>query len=453
MFYLPEHIEQILYTLEENGYKAYIVGGSVRDMLLKDIPKDYDIATDATPEEIEKVFSHYKKLRVGKEFGTIILVLREGNVEITTFRKEGTYADGRRPSWVLFSSSIEEDLCRRDFTINAMAYNYKYGLVDPYGGKEDLKRRIIRTVGDPKDRFNEDYLRILRAVRFSTQLGFPLEESTYIAAKEYGKNISNISIERITNEFFKIILCDEPSKGIRLLEDLNLLEIILPELIPTIGFEQKNPHHERDVYQHILCVLDNTPPILQIRLAALFHDIGKPHTFTIDEEGIGHFFGHDRLGAEMSKKILSRLKCSKELIQKVYILVKEHMNYHADFTEKGLKRLIRRVGKDEIFNLIQLQKADIRCSNRDASVDHIIEREKRIKDILQKKEAYQLNQLDIDGKDLIHLGFEEGIIVGEILEYLLEKVIENPNLNHKETLEKLALKKYSTHLSSPKPKA
>ncbi|NLV77257.1 MAG: CCA tRNA nucleotidyltransferase, partial [Tissierellia bacterium] len=431
MFYLPKHIEQILYTLEKNGYKAYIVGGSVRDMLLNKAPKDYDIATNATPEEIEKVFSNYKKLKIGKEYGTIILVLEEGNVEITTFRKEGIYTDGRRPSWVLFSSDIKEDLSRRDFTINAMAYNHRDGLIDPYGGEEDLRKGIIRTVGDPKDRFNEDYLRILRAVRFSTQLGFFLEESTYVAAKKYSQNISNISMERITHEFFKIILCDKPSRGIKLLENLNLLKIILPELIPTIEFDQENPHHEKDVYQHTLCVLDNTSSILQLRLAALFHDIGKPYTISIDEEGVGHFYGHDRLGAEMSREILTRFKCSNELIQKVYILVKEHMNHHTNFTDKGLKRLIRRVGEEEIFNLIELQKADIRCSNKDASIEHIIDREKRIKDILEKKEVYELNQLDINGRDLIHLGFKEGIIIGEILEYLLEKVIENPKLNHK----------------------
>ncbi len=178
--------------------------------------------------------------------------------------------------------------------------------------------------------------------------------------------------------FFKIILCDKPSRGgIKLLENLNLLKIILPELIPTIEFDQENPHHEKDVYQHTLCVLDNTSSILQLRLAALFHDIGKPYTISIDEEGVGHFYGHDRLGAEMSREILTRFKCSNELIQKVYILVKEHMNHHTNFTDKGLKRLIRRVGEEEIFNLIELQKADIRCSNKDASIEHIIDREKK----------------------------------------------------------------------------
>ncbi|QQY79335.1 tRNA nucleotidyltransferase (CCA-adding enzyme) [Keratinibaculum paraultunense] len=443
MFYLPKYIEQILYILEKNGYEAYVVGGSVRDMLLNKAPKDYDIATDATPEEVESIFHDLKKINVGKEFGTIILILKEGQVEITTFRLEGAYIDGRRPSWVKFSSKIVEDLSRRDFTINAMAYNHRTGLIDPFRGKEDLKRGILRTVGNPEDRFSEDYLRILRAVRFSTQLGFIIEESTYKAAKKYSKNVSSISMERITDEFFKILLCEKPSKGIRLLEELGILEIILPELVPAIGFDQKNPNHEMDVYEHTLCVLDNTLPIIQLRLAALFHDIGKPHTMTIDEEGIGHFYDHDKLSAEMSKEILTRFKCSNDLIQKVYILVKEHMNHHANFSEKGLKKLIRRVGEEEIFNLIKLQKADIKCSKKDATINHIIDREKRIMQIIENKETYDLKQLEINGDDLISLGFKEGKIIGKILEYLLEKVMEEPSLNDKETLKKLALKKFS----------
>lgn len=443
LFCLPKYIEQVLYTLEDNEYEAYVVGGSVRDILLKKPPEDYDIATDATPAEVESIFHDLKKINVGKEFGTIILILGEGQVEITTFRVEGAYTDGRRPSWVRFSPNIIEDLSRRDFTINAMAYNHRTGLIDPFGGKEDLKRGILRTVGNPEDRFSEDYLRILRAVRFSTQLRFTIEESTYKAAKKYSKNISSISMERITDEFFKILLCEKPSKGIRLLKELGILEIILPEIVPAIGFDQKNPNHEMDVYEHTLCVLDNTPPIIQLRLAALFHDIGKPHTMTIDEEGIGHFYGHDRLSAEMSKEILTRFKCSNDLIQKVYILVKEHMNHHANFSEKGLKKLIRRVGEEEIFNLIKLQKADIKCSKKDATIDHIIDREKRTMQIIENKETYDLKQLEINGDDLISLGFEEGKIIGEILEYLLGRVMEQPSLNDKETLKKLALKKFS----------
>lgn len=438
-FVIPSYVEKILLRLENSGFEAYIVGGCIRDMLLGKRPKDFDVTTDAQPSQLEEVFSDFKTINIGKEFGTIIVCQDEGNVEITTFRQEGRYLDGRRPEWVSFSKDIKDDLSRRDFTINAMAYNEKTGVIDPYGGRKDLKDRIIRTVGKPDKRFNEDYLRILRAVRFATVLKFHIDESTFQAGKKYSKKILNVSMERIWQEFFKILLADTPSIGIRLMEKMGLLEAILPELVPTIGFNQRNPHHQMDVYNHILCVLDNTPPVIQTRLAALFHDIGKPHTLTIDEKGIGHFFGHDKVGAEISKKVLERFKTSNELKNKVYILVKEHMNHHAKFKEKGLKRLIRRVGEKEIFNLIELQIADIKCSNQDANFDPIVQRRKRIKEILEKNEAYEINQMAINGKDLLDLGMEEGPIIGEVLEYLLEEVMEKPKLNEKESLKRLAL--------------
>lgn len=443
LFYIPDYVEFILNRLEKKGYEAYIVGGSIRDILLGKTPKDYDIATNAIPDYIEYVFSDMKTINIGKKFGTIIISQVEGDVEVTTFRKEGCYIDGRRPEWVSFSSNILDDLSRRDFTINAMAYNKKTGIIDPYGGKRDLENKIIRTVGDSEERFKEDYLRILRSVRFSTELDFKIEESTFNAGKKQGKSISKVSSERIADELFKILLCKRPSKGIRILENMGVLNIILPEIIPTIGFEQKNPHHKLDVYNHILCVLDNVPSKIHLRLAALFHDIGKPHILSIDEEGVGHFYGHDKLSAEISTKVLKRFKCSNELIKRVYVLIIEHMNHHAKFTEKGLKRLIRRVGEDEIFSLFALQKSDILCSNKEATIDHIIERENMVKSILENKEAYEKEHMDINGKDLIDLGFKEGEVIGEILEYLLEKVMENPQFNHKESLKKLALKRFS----------
>lgn len=443
-FNIPEYVEFIIERLEKKGYEAYVVGGSIRDLILGRIPKDYDITTNAYPEEIESIFQDLKTVDIGKKFGTIIVCHKEGEVEVTTFRKEGPYVDGRRPEWVSFSTSIEDDLSRRDFTINAIAYNRKRGIVDPFEGQKDLERKLIRTVGNPEERFSEDYLRILRAVRFSSELGFSIEDDTLMAAKKLSEGILKVSIERVVDEFFKILICDVPSRGIRLLEETGLLKMILPEIMPAIGFEQKNPHHEMDVYNHILCVIDNTPPILSVRLAALFHDIGKPHTLNVDDEGVGHFYGHDKLGADIARTVLKRFKVSNELQEKVYRLVIEHMNHHANFKEKGLKRLIRRVGEDDIFNLFALQKADIKCSNKDATIDHILEREKKVEDILKNGEPYKISQMDINGDHLIALGFEEGPIIGEILEYLLEKVIENPEYNSREKLEKLALEKYST---------
>lgn len=446
MFVIPKYVETIIERLEYNGYEAYIVGGSIRDMLLGKVPSDYDIASEALPEDIERIFSDYKTVDIGKEFGTIIICSQEGNVEVTTYRKEGSYIDGRRPEWISFSRNIIDDLSRRDFTINSMAYNKKTSIIDPFNGKKDLRNRLIKTVGNPEERFSEDYLRILRAIRFSSQLKFYIDEATFDAGKKYGENISKISMERIREELFKIFLCEKPSRGIKLLEEMEILHIILPELSSTIAFEQRNPHHELDLYNHTLCVLDGVPKVIQLRLAALFHDVGKLSTRTIDDDGVGHFYGHHKVSGEESVKILKRLKCSKELIENVYTLVVEHMNHHGNFKEKALKRLIRRVGENEIFNLMALQKADIKCSNEKAEFDHILEREKKIISILEKKEAYEVHQIEINGRDLISLGFKEGKIIGEILEYLLEEVMKEVKYNEKNILEDLALEKFRDYI-------
>ncbi len=441
-FKIPTYVKKIMDKLVDNGYESYIVGGSVRDILMGRTPSDYDVNTNALPDEIEKIFNEYKTLKIGKEFGTIVIVDKEALVEVTTFRSDGEYLDGRRPEKVYFSNDIKDDLSRRDFTINAMAYNEKKGLIDYYDGRGYLKHKLIKTVGNPEDRFKEDYLRIMRAIRFATELEFFIEDDTCRACKLYGEKLLNISIERVRDEFFKILLSKYPSYGIRLLKDLGILKIILPEIIKSIGFDQKNPNHDKDIFQHTLAVLDETPPIIHLRLAALFHDIGKPESFTIDEEGIGHFYGHHKISANIAKEVLTRWKCSKELIKKVYILVEKHMNQHDNFKEKALKRLIGKVGEREIFNLIELQKADIIGSKENYNIDHLIEREKEIKRIINKKEVYEKNQLEIDGNDVIELGYEQGKIVGEILEYLLEEVLENPKLNNKESLIKLIEKNY-----------
>lgn len=437
VFNIPKYVEQIIDKLENKGFNAYIVGGSVRDILIGKDPSDYDVNTDALPEEIEEVFKEYRTLEVGKKFGTIVVIQDEGTVEVTTFRSDGEYIDGRRPEEVYFSKNLHDDLSRRDFTINAMAYNKKTGIIDYFKGMEDLKEKTIKTVGKPKDRFKEDYLRIMRAIRFATQLGFSIDEDTSNSCKLYGKYISEISIERVREEFFKIILSEKPSYGIRLLEDIGILKTILPEIIQTIGFNQYNTNHDKDVYEHTLCVLDNTSPILHLRLAALFHDIGKPQTLSIDENGIGHFYGHDKLGVEMGKEILQRWKSPNELIERVTILIDKHMSQHDNIGEKGLKRLISKVGKEDIFILLKLQKADRLCSNKNSSIENLLERETKVKEILGNKEVYEKNQLAIDGKDVIELGYKQGKIIGQILDYLLEQVLENPELNDKEKLIKI----------------
>ncbi|MBU5425789.1 CCA tRNA nucleotidyltransferase [Tissierella pigra] len=439
---IPEYVDRIIDKLEANGYSGYIVGGSVRDILIGREPSDFDITTDALPDEIEEVFKEYKTLEVGKQFGTIVVVQEEGIVEVTTFRADGEYVDGRRPERVYFSKNIIDDLSRRDFTINSMAYNKKAGLIDYFQGKEDLKKRQIKTVGDPKERFSEDYLRIMRALRFASQLEFSIEESTFQACKLYSEYILNISIERIREEFFKILLCKTPSNGIRLMKDTGMLSIVLPEIMDTVRFNQHTPHHDKDVFEHILCVLDNTDPILELRLTALLHDIGKPHTLTIDENGIGHFYNHDKVGAKIAEKILKRLKASNELIETVSLLIYKHMTQHDNLGEKGLKRLLAIMGEERIFTLLELNKADRLCSNKDANIQDLIEREEKIKRIIENKEVYEKKQLTINGHDVIKLGYKEGKKIGEILNYLLEKVLENPELNDKEKLIEIIKEKF-----------
>ncbi|WP_416197457.1 MAG: HDIG domain protein [Sporanaerobacter sp.] len=439
---IPLYVQFVIDRLEEKGYEAYIVGGCIRDILLEKIPNDFDVVTNALPEEIEEVFKDKKTIDVGKQFGTIIIHLDNASVEVTTFRTEGEYVDGRRPKWLKFVSTIEEDLSRRDFTINSIAYNKYKGLVDPFGGMEDIHKKLIRCVGNPYERFMEDYLRILRAVRFSTVLDFKIEEETFLACKKYGEKISQVSMERINQEFVKILMSDKPSIGLEVMRKIGIFEIVLPELIPTIGFDQKNPHHEKDVYNHILCVVDNTPSILKVRLAALFHDAGKPYTFSVDEEGVGHFYGHDKVGAEIAKKALERLKFPKKMIEDVFILIENHMTHHGTFKDKGLKRLIRRVGKENIDDLFLLQKSDRICSNKDASIESILDMENKVKEILSRNEAYEIKHLAINGEDLLKMGYIEGPEIGEMLEYLLEKVMEKPEFNETDKLKELVLKKY-----------
>ncbi len=434
---IPKYVENIINRLEEKGFNAYIVGGSVRDILLRRIPKDYDVTTDAIPDEILQTFKDYITLEVGKKFGTVVVVQDEGSVEVTTFRFDGKYLDGRRPEKVYFSKNLLDDLSRRDFTINSMAYNKDIELIDYFNGIDDLEKKLIKTVGNPKERFSEDYLRIIRAIRFATELDFSIEEKTYEACKEYGKLISNISMERIRDELTKILISPQPSKGIKLLHETGILDIILPEMVKTVGFKQLNPHHDKDVFEHIMCVLDKVEPILHLRLAALLHDIGKPYTLTVDENGIGHFYDHEKIGAKMAREILQRWKVSNETIEKVCILIYKHMTQHSNMKEKGLKRLIAYVGKDEIFILFKLQKADRSCSNEEADIADIQEQEEKVKNILENNEVYEKKQLVIDGNDVIELGYKEGKEIGEILDYLLERVLEIPELNEKEKLIRL----------------
>lgn len=441
-FNIPEYVENILTILQENGYNSFVVGGAVRDMIMGKEPSDYDVNTDALPDDIERVFKEFRTLNVGKRFGTVVVVQEEGFVEVTTFRSDGEYLDGRRPNEVFFSDELKEDLSRRDFTINAMAYNSEKGLIDYFGGIDDIEKKIIRTVGNARDRFSEDYLRILRAIRFATQLEFEIDQETKDGCKLYGKNILNISGERISSEFFKMMVSEKPSYGIRLLKELEIIYLLLPELTNSIGFNQYNQYHDLDVFEHTLCLLDRVRPVIHLRLAALFHDIGKPYTFTRDEDGTGHFYGHNLVSAKIAWEILLRLKASNKIIKKTAMLVEKHMTAYDNFGEKGLKRLLAKVGEEDIFILFELQEADRLCKNENRNIDDLIERREKIEEILNKSYVYEKNQLAIDGNDIIKLGYNEGKIIGEILDYLFERVLEEPEKNNKEDLIKLIKEKY-----------
>jgi tRNA nucleotidyltransferase (CCA-adding enzyme) len=440
-FDIPHYVRGILSRLIDNGYEAYIVGGCIRDILLKKQPKDWDVATSALPGEVMRIFNDKTVVNTGEKYGTVTVVGDDGKVEVTTFRCEGGYSDGRHPDWVSFGDNIEDDLSRRDFTINSMAWNPIKGIIDPYGGVEDIGREIIRAVGNPLHRFSEDGLRMMRAVRFASNLSFTIDDETLEAIKNLAATIENISMERVREEFFRMLGGKHPSYGMALLLDTGLLDFVFPEMLMTIGFWQNNPYHDMDVYQHTMCVLEHTPNVLHIRLAALFHDIGKPYCYTEDIEGVGHFYGHDKKGVEIALQTLKRFKSSNKIIRKVSLLVEHHMRHYKPSERDRIKRLIGDIGKDNIFDLLSLQKADAMCKNKPELIDNVLEMENTVKEIINNNEPINIKDLAINGEDLIKSGFNPGIEIGKILNELLDMVIESPELNNKEALLEIALNK------------
>lgn len=429
---IPEEVLKVLDKLNESNYEGYLVGGCVRDSLLNKQPKDWDITTNATPEQIQKIFN--KTIPTGIKHGTVTAIENDMPIEITTFRIDGQYNDNRHPDSVLFTSNLKDDLSRRDFTINAIAYNNKKGIVDEFNGIEDLKNKKIVAVGNAEDRFKEDSLRMLRAIRFACQLNFSIDAKTLVAIPKCSGLIVNVSQERIREELNKIILSDYPMKGIKLLKATKLLDYILPELCECYGFDQHNPHHSKNVFDHILKVLESTPKILNCRLAALLHDIAKPKSFTMGEDGVGHFFGHHLDSAEMARDILTRFKYDNKTIENVCILVKEHMSRYPKLRQGNIKKLINRVGIDNLEDLFNLQIADIIGSIPPYDFTNVLDLRNEVNRILNEKEPFNIKDLAINGHDLIELGMKPGIEMGRALNGLLEKVIEEPSLNTKEKL-------------------
>lgn len=437
---IPNNVQFIIDTLYNNNYEAFMVGGCVRDALLGLMPKDYDITTSSTPDITQRLFD--KTIPTGIKHGTITVVIDGENLEVTTYRTEGKYLDNRRPESVSFVSDIKEDLSRRDFTINALAYNNKVGLIDYFNGIDDLNNKTIRAVGDADKRFKEDALRMLRAIRFSCQLGFNIEASTYNAIKLNYKLIKNISMERIRDELCKILITDSPCTGLNLLKDTGILEIILPDIYALVEYTPRCNNHNRDVFNHTLNVISNTNNDLLLRLSALFHDVGKLNTLKELSNGHCYFPGHAQEGARTCRPILSELKFDNDTIDRVSKIIFDHLVLNVDLmpTDGEVKRLLRRVGKKDIFTLFQLQRADINSLwDPIPFLKKVDFTENRVKYIIKNNEPLYIKDLAITGSDLIaELNIKPGKLVGEILTFLLESVLDDKNLNTKERLLEIA---------------
>ena len=462
---ITHELKKFYSVFEKNGFKAYLVGGAVRDLFLKKPASDWDVATNATPQDVIKMFNFV--VPTGIEHGTVTVHFMGQEIEVTTFRTEAGYSDGRHPDSVNYAATIEEDLSRRDFTMNAIAVNLSDGsIVDPFEGRKDIKAKLIRTVGSANERFMEDGLRPIRAIRFACKLGFSIEKQTYseLFKEEIHKKISSISMERFRDEFIKILSAEKPSEGLKLLEETGIFQLFIPELLEGRGCIQSDyrAFHKFDVLDHLYYACDGAPANkLEVRLAALFHDIGKPAAKQIKKQTVLDgskknkaskeietitFYNHDKIGAEITEKILTRLKFPNVTIKNVCHLIKEHMfNYESSWSSASVRRFLVRVKPEYLEDLFDLRLADmygmynepvdIRYSQ---SIALLLELKERIKAEQQLHSALTLKDLAVNGKDLIAEGIPSGKMLGIILNELLECVLEDPEMNKKETLLKTA---------------
>ena len=432
---LPQKAKFIIDTITDAGFEAYAVGGCVRDPILGRDPQDWDITTSATPEQVKQLFP--RTIDTGIQHGTVTVMQGKEGFEVTTYRIDGKYEDSRHPKEVIFTPSLTEDLRRRDFTINAMAYNDKDGLIDIFGGMQDIENKIIRCVGDAMARFSEDALRIMRAIRFSAQLGYTIEESTGEAISKLAPNLRNISAERIQVELTKLMVSPHPDY-LRVAYETGVTKIVLPEFDRAMETPQNHPHHKYSVGEHILHSLTEVPSDKNLRLAMLFHDIGKPDTITTDEKGINHFHNHAKVSAELTRTILRRLRFDNDTIQTVTKLVCYHdygNGVKADM--RMVRRAINKVGEDIFPLLYPVKKADILAQSeykREEKLSNLENWQQLYERILEEKQCVSLKTLAVTGSDLIAMGMKPGKEIGEILQQLLETVLENPEENTKEHL-------------------
>ncbi len=436
---IPDSVQFIIHTIEQAGFEAYAVGGCVRDTILGRTPDDWDITTSAKPEEIKQLFRH--TVDTGIQHGTVTVLIRKECYEVTTYRIDGEYEDSRHPKEVNFTSLLSEDLRRRDFTINAMAYNETRGLVDLFGGQEDLKNGIIRCVGEAKERFTEDALRIMRAVRFSAQLGYEIEEHTRQAIKELAHTLSLISVERIQVELTKLLVSGHPEYVLQMYE-LGLTKVFLPEFDIMMDTTQVNPHHIYSVGMHTISMLSQVHNDKVTRLAALLHDVGKPATKTTDDFGIDHFHGHPNLGSEMAKRILRRLRFDNDTVNRVGLLILYHDYGNAvSATPAFTRKLIHKVQLENFPMLLEIKRADVLAQsdyNKEVKLQKVAALQKSYEEVVEQGLCIRLKDLAVTGSDLIKAGMQPGQEIGRALDKMLEIVLEDPSMNDPEKLMMLA---------------
>ena len=430
---IPPGAARILRVLEDHGYEAFVVGGCVRDSLLGRNPNDWDITTSALPLQVKALFR--RTIDTGLKHGTVTVLMDGEPFEVTTYRVDGEYLDGRHPSEVTFTASLQEDLQRRDFTINAMAYSEKKGLQDLFGGLPDLEKGLIRAVGDPAKRFGEDALRIMRAVRFAAQLGYEVEADTVQAMKELAPTLSKISAERIAAELEKLLVSPHPEK-LKMAYECGITAVILPEFDRCMETAQNNPHHKYSVGEHTIVSIGNARPDRILRYTMLMHDMGKPSCKTTDEQGIDHFYGHQEVSAQMANDILRHLKSDNETRRSVSRLVRYH-DLTCGLTGKSVRKAISLIGEDLFPLYLEVKDADTRAQSDfrfQEKMDYLDEVRLLYRKILEEGDCLSLKDLAVNGKDLIAAGMKPGREIGEVLEAMYRDVIDDPEHNNKEYL-------------------
>lgn len=440
---MPKNVDTAINLLQSAGFEAYAVGGCVRDSLLGKTPNDWDITTSAKPENMKSVFVNFRCIDTGIKHGTVTVVIDGEPLEITTFRLDGEYEDNRHPKSVTFTSNLGADLGRRDFTVNAMAYSKKTGIVDLFGGQNDLKNGIIRCVGDPDRRFNEDALRILRALRFASALDFEIEEKTAQCLLKNRVLLGNISEERIAKELLKLV-CGKGAK--RILTDFApVLFEILPELQPMYKNSHDNPHHCYDIYEHTLISVESIDLEPTLRFAMLLHDCGKPAVKKFDENGVAHFYGHQRISAEISAQILARLKVSNKFRDEILFLVSNHDRWELYENTEKMPRYLSKFGLDGVLNLLKVMRADVLAQSPEYRyrLDQIADAEETAKNLAAQKPCLSLSELQINGRTLMDIGIPQGRKLGAVLAQLLDEVIDGVTKNTQEALTTRAREIYS----------